>query len=51
MFINPEFPMRRFLSRALQGALTVLCILAILGLLDSRDARCVGDEQPSFCAE
>ena len=51
MSINPEVPMRRLFSRALQIGLTVLCILALLGLLNSRDPRCVGPTQPSFCAE
>lgn len=43
--------MRRLFSRALQVGMTVFCTLALLGLLDSRDQRCVGPTQPSFCAE
>jgi hypothetical protein len=43
--------MRRRTTTVTEVVLTVLCVLALVGLLDSSDARCVGDDQPSFCAE
>lgn len=43
--------MRRRTTTVTEVVLTILCILAIAGLIDSRDARCVGDNQPGFCAE